>query len=134
MSTAARNRSTSKAPSLWTKRRRLNVARLQAESSMLMYSEHGLEPLMRPDTGEVCQSLIVVSNCILGAPHSHAASAISRRSARAFTVSMTAPSTREVKSQPAYAVACFMNSRDTWHEELVFGKLMDCQTLPVRLM
>ena len=41
-------------------------ARLQAVSSRNMYSEHGLEALMRPDSGQVCQSLMVVSNWMPG--------------------------------------------------------------------
>ena len=64
---------------------------------MLMYSLHGLEPLMRPDTGVVCQSLIVVSNCMPGSPHCHVASAISRSSSRPGSVSRTWPSVRAVR-------------------------------------
>ena len=40
---------------------RLSEARLHAESSTCMYSEHGLDALMRPEFGQVCHSLIVVS-------------------------------------------------------------------------
>ena len=43
-----------------------------------MYSLHGLLALMRPVFDAVCQRLIVVSNCIPGSAHSHAASEISR--------------------------------------------------------
>ena len=52
-----------------------------------MYSEHGFDALMRPDAGHVCHSLIVVSYCMPGSAHSHAACAISRISSRARTVS-----------------------------------------------
>ena len=38
------------------------LARLQAVSSRNMYSEHGFEPLIRPPSGQVCHSLMVVSN------------------------------------------------------------------------
>ena len=55
---------------------RLSDARLQAESSTCMYSEHGFDALMRPDTGQVCQSLIVVSYWTPGSAQRHAASAI----------------------------------------------------------
>ena len=62
---------------------RLIDARLQAESSTCMYSEHGLDALIRPDTGQVCQSLIVVSYWTPGSAQRHAASAIWRSSSRA---------------------------------------------------
>ena len=39
---------------------RFSDARLQAVSSRNMYSEHGLEALIGPAAGQVCQSLIVV--------------------------------------------------------------------------
>ena len=45
---------------------RLRLARLQAELSRCMYSQHGFEPLMRPVLAAVCQWLIVVSNCMPG--------------------------------------------------------------------
>jgi hypothetical protein len=48
-----------------------------------MYSLHGLLALMRAVFGQVCQSLIVVSNCIPGSPHCHAASDISFMRSRA---------------------------------------------------
>src|SRR3712207_7471438 len=52
---------------------RLREARLQAVSSRNMYSEQGLEPLMRPSLGQVCHSLMVVSNCTPGSALAHAA-------------------------------------------------------------
>ena len=54
------------------------LARLHAELSRCMYSQHGLDPLMRPVFGAVCQRLIVVSNCMPGSAHSHADSEIWR--------------------------------------------------------
>ena len=45
---------------------RLSDARLQAVSSRNMYSEHGLEARIGPDAGQVCQSLMVVSNWMPG--------------------------------------------------------------------
>ena len=52
-----------------------------------MYSLHGLDPLILPVTGAVCQRLMVVSNCMPGSPHSHVASAIFFMMSRAFSVS-----------------------------------------------
>ncbi|EKD45679.1 MAG: hypothetical protein ACD_69C00181G0004 [uncultured bacterium] len=52
---------------------KLIEARLHAVSSKKLYSEQGLEALMRPLSGQVCQSLIVVSNCIPGSAQDHAA-------------------------------------------------------------
>src|SRR4051812_13332844 len=91
ISTARLNASTSKPPSAFWNLRRLSDARLHAESSRYMYSEQGFEALMRPDFGDVCQSLTVVSNCRPGSPHCHAASAIWRHRSRARKVSVMAP-------------------------------------------
>ncbi len=41
---------------------RLSEARLQAVSSMNIYSEQGFDALISPPAGQVCQSLIVVWN------------------------------------------------------------------------
>ena len=70
----------SKEPSVGPARKRIRLreARLQAESSRNMYSEQGLLALMRPLSGQVCQRLMVVSNCRPGSPQTQAASAISR--------------------------------------------------------
>ena len=57
------------------------LARLQAVSSRNMYSEQGLEPLILPPSGQVCHSLMVVSNCTPGSAHAHAVYAtLSQRS------------------------------------------------------
>src|SRR5450756_2113483 len=40
---------------------RFNEARLHEELSRCMYSLHGFEAVMRPDSGLVCQSLMVES-------------------------------------------------------------------------
>jgi hypothetical protein len=48
-----------------------------------MYSEHGLEALMRPLFLQVCQRLTVVSYWIPGSPHTQVASAIIRITSRA---------------------------------------------------
>src|SRR6266700_4067818 len=53
-------------------------ARLHAESSMDMYSEHGFDALMREVFGRVCQALMVVSYWTPGSAHCQAESAESR--------------------------------------------------------
>src|SRR6266511_2772448 len=54
-----------------------------------MYSEQGLEALMRLVFGQGCQSFTVVSNCMPGSPHTQADSAILRIMSRDLYVSMT---------------------------------------------
>ena len=53
-----------------------------------MYSEHGLDALIRPVFGHVCQSLIVVSYWMPGSAQRQAASAISFIRSRALSVSI----------------------------------------------
>src|SRR3954447_13740878 len=57
---------------------RFSDARLQAESSRNMYSEHGFDALIRDVLMHGCQSLMVVSYCMPGSPQIQAASAILR--------------------------------------------------------
>ena len=76
MSTACSKSSTSKLPSARRNFIRLSEARLQAELSTCMYSLHGFEALIRPDSGQVCQRLIVVSYWMPGSAQRQAASAI----------------------------------------------------------
>src|SRR5687767_2019291 len=79
-------------------------ARLQAVSSRNMYSEHGLEARIGPDTGQVCQSLIVVWYCRPGSAQAQAAWPIFSHKSRAFTVLATLPGlVRQVRSQLASA-------------------------------
>src|SRR5579862_7278565 len=66
-----------------------------------MYSEHGLEALMRPLAGQVCQSLIVVSNCNPGSAEAQAACAILSHNSAAGIVFVTLPSVRRVSCQSA---------------------------------
>ncbi len=73
---AALNAATSSSPSSLTNFIRLIDARLHAESSRNMYSEHGLLALMRAVSEQVCQSLTVVSNCMPGSPQTHVPSEI----------------------------------------------------------
>src|SRR5215467_8791936 len=77
---------------------RLSEARLHAVSSRNMYSEHGFEALMRPLSGQVCQSLIVVSNCRPGSAEAHAAWPILSHNSRAGSRLAILPSVRRVNS------------------------------------
>src|SRR4029450_11969592 len=99
---------------------RLSEARLQAESSMDMYSEQGLDALMRPVFGSVCQLLIVVSYWTPGSAHSQAARAIARRSVRASFVSSTVPSVRAVRFHSLPSTAASMKASLTRTELLAF--------------
>src|SRR5919202_6395480 len=73
---------------------RFNDARLHELLSRLMYSEHGLDALIRPVSGLVCQSLIVSSYWMPGSAHAQAAWVTLRNRLLAETVSMTRPSVR----------------------------------------
>ena len=93
------NRTASKRPSSPRNVSRFSEARLQLELSRCMYSEHGLDAEMRPDSGQVCQSLIVPSYWMPGSAHSHAACAMVRNSFLASTVSMTSPVIRAAQPE-----------------------------------
>src|SRR5205807_9631896 len=106
---------------------RFNEAKLHALSSIDMYSEHGFEALIRPVFGNVCHELIVVSYCTPGSADRHAASAISPSSARASTVSTTAPSVRAVSFHSPPAAAASMNASVTRTELFAFWYWIDAQ-------
>src|SRR5205823_13796142 len=72
--------------SLFMKWSRLNDARLQAVSSKNIYSEQGLEPLIRPSARQVCHSFIVVSNCTPGSALAQAALPMRSHRSRAGSV------------------------------------------------
>ena len=74
MSTVCSKSAVSNVPSGRRNFIRLIDARLQAESSTCMYSEHGFDALIRPDSGQVCQRLIVVSYWMPGSAQRQAAS------------------------------------------------------------
>src|SRR5687768_973641 len=78
---------------------RFRLARLQAVSSRNMYSLHGLLALIRPEFGQVCHSLIVVSYCRPGSAQRQAAQPICSHSSRAGTVLLTRPSVRQRSCQ-----------------------------------
>src|ERR1043166_7171028 len=82
-STDLTNFSISKPPSALRNFIRLSDARLHDELSRCRYSEHGLDAVMRPVSGQVCQSLIVSPYWRPGSGHPHAAWAILPNSDRA---------------------------------------------------
>jgi len=129
-STAWRKAATSKSPAAFTNFIKFSDARLHAESSRCMYSEHGLDALMRPLAGQVCQSLIVVSNCMPGSPLACAASPIACMTSRARNVSATSPVvTNRVRHSPSASTAC-MNSSVTRTELLAFWNATDPYAAP----
>jgi len=107
---------------------RFSDARLHAESSMCMYSEHGFDALMRPELGQVCHALIVVSYCTPGSAHFHAASAICFRRSRAFLDLTTAPSVRAVRFQSPPPIADSMNASVTRNELFAFWYWIELQS------
>src|SRR4029079_3969252 len=88
---------------------KLSEARLQAVSSRNMYSEQGLEAMIGPDAGQVCQSLMVVWNWMPGSAQAQAALPISSQRSRAFSVLATEPSLRKVSCQSASASTALRN-------------------------
>src|SRR5215469_18586885 len=105
--------------------RRLNDARLQAESSRNMYSEHGLEALIRSVFLLVCHLFTVVSYCMPGSPHCHVACEILRSRWRALEVFIGwPPFTARVEKSPSRSTA-FMKSSVTRTELLAFWKKME---------
>src|ERR1700750_610532 len=113
---------------------RLMLARLQDELSRWTYSLHGLLALMRPDSGQVCQSLIVPSYWMPGSAHSQAACAMSRISWRASIRSTTSPVRRASRSNPLPSSTACMNSSETRTELLAFWYWTLTMSLPPRSM
>src|SRR3712207_144037 len=95
-----------------------------------MYSEHGFDALMRPEFGDVCHWLIVVSYWTPGSAQRHAASAMSRMSSRASTDSTTLPSMRAVRSHDSPFSTARMNSSLTRTELLAFWYWIDVKPSP----
>src|ERR1700683_2125280 len=85
----ALNRSVSKVSSLFRNLSRFRLDRLHELLSRCTYSLHGLLAVMRPDSGQVCQSLIVLSYWVPGSAHSQAALASAVNRSRALIVSTT---------------------------------------------
>src|SRR6476646_8420376 len=131
MSTVCWKRATSNDPSGRRNFIRLIEARLHAELSTCMYSEHGFDALMRPDTGEVCHWLIVVSYWTPGSAQRQAASAISRMSSRACRGSPTgSPVLRASRRHSSSASTACMNSSVTRTELFAFWYWIDVKPSP----
>src|SRR3954447_16593242 len=113
---------------------RLSEARLHELLSSDMYSEQGLDAVMRPVSGLVCHALIVSSYWMPGSAHSHAALAILPKSSRASTVSMTEPSLRERRPNSLPSSTARMNSSVTRTELLAFWYWTEVMSLPPRSM
>src|SRR6266576_507356 len=125
---ACASASTSSSPSSRRNFIRFSDARLHAELSIDMYSEHGFDALIRPVFGSVCHELIVVSYCTPGSAQRHAASEMSCSSLRALIVSTTVPSLRAVRFQSASASTASMNASETRTELLAFWYWIDAQS------
>src|SRR3954468_9283991 len=89
---------------------------------------------MRPDSGQVCQSLIVPSYWMPGSAHSHAACAILRNRVLASTVSMTSPVLRPRSPNSLPSSTARMNSSLTRIELLAFWYCTDTMSLPPKSM
>src|SRR3954452_3141108 len=133
-STDLTNFSTSKPPSARRNFIRLSEARLHEELSRCRYSEHGFDAVIRPVSGQVCQSLIVSSYCRPGSAHSQAAWEMVRNSFLASTVSITEPSSRPRKSKFLPFSTADMNSSETRTELLAFWYCTLTMSEPPRSM
>src|ERR1700733_14537656 len=129
-----RKRSVSKVSSSRRNLSRLMLARLQLELSRWTYSEQGLLAEMRPDSGQVCQLLIVPSYWMPGSAHAHAACASERNRSLAWTVSTTSPVRRAHRSKSLPSSTARMNSSDTRTELLAFWYWTLTMSLPPRSM
>src|SRR6201987_117653 len=90
-----------------------------------MYSLHGLLALMRAVFFEVCQRLMVVSNCIPGSPQCQVASLIFFRSSFALWVFTTEPSRIALVEKSVSRTTEYMKSSVTRTELLAFWKKME---------
>src|SRR3954452_5332417 len=133
-STALTTRALSKEVSSFRNFMRFSDARLQDVLSRLMYSEHGLDAVIRPVSGFVCQSLIVSSYWMPGSAHSHAACATLRNNPLASTVSMTSPVARARRPKAPSSSTERMNSSVTRTELLAFWYWTLVMSLPPRSM
>src|SRR3954470_16061900 len=133
-STALAKRSESNVSSSLRNFIRLSDARLHDELSRCMYSLHGLDAVIRPVSGQVCQSLIVPSYWTPGSAQPQAASAILRNSSLASTVSMTSPVLRPRRPNSLPSSTARMNSSVTRTELLAFWYCTDTMSLPPRSM
>src|SRR5580704_16880939 len=131
-SVTLRNRAASNVSSSRRNLSRLMLARLHEELSRLMYSEQGLLAVIRPDSGFVCQSLMVPSYWMPGSAHSQAACAMLRISLRASIRSTTSPVRRASRSNSLPSSTACMNSSETRTELLAFWYWTLTMSLPPR--
>src|SRR6188768_1819589 len=131
-STALANRAPSKVSSSLRNFIRFRDARLHEELSSDMYSEHGLDAVIRPVSGLVCQSLMVSSYCRPGSAQDQAASLILVNSSRASTVSITSPVPRARSPNSVPSSTARMNSSLTRTELLAFWYWTEVMSEPPR--
>src|SRR3972149_2545335 len=121
-STALRKASASNTPFAPRNFSKLMDARVHDVSSRNIYSEHGLEALMRPVFLQVCQRFTVVSYCIPGSPQCQAESEMRSSSSLARSFSAGEPSaTLRVHQSRSSSAACMYSSL-TRTEWLAFWK------------
>src|SRR5690242_7299126 len=113
---------------------RFSEARLQDVLSRCMYSLHGFDAVIRPDSGEVCQWLMVSSYWMPGSAQAQAASASLRKSDLASTSSMTSPVMRARRPNFEPDSYAFMNSSLTRTELLAFWYCTEVMSSPPRSM
>src|SRR4051794_9115972 len=113
---------------------RFSEARLHEELSRCMYSLQGLEAVMRPVSGQVCQSLMVPSYWMPGSAHSHAACAILRNNDLASTFSIGSPVARPRRANSLPSSTARMNSSLTRTELLAFWYCTETMSEPPRSM
>src|SRR3989440_5952115 len=131
-SVTLRNLAASKVSSSRRNLSRLMLARLQEELSRLIDSEQGLLALIGPDSGLVCQSLMVPSYWMPGSAQSQAACAMLRISWRASIRSTTSPVRRASRSNSLPSSTACMNSSETRTELLAFWYWTLTMSLPPR--
>src|SRR3954464_3119552 len=132
--TAFANSSESKVSSSLRNFSRFSEARLHEELSSDMYSEQGLDAVIRPVSGLVCQSLMVSSYWRPGSAHSQAALLILVNSSRASTRSISSPVLRPRSAKSVPSSTARMNSSLTRTELLAFWYWTEVMSAPPRSM
>src|SRR5215467_6776441 len=128
------NRSMSKVSSSFRNFSKLILARLQDELSRWTYSLQGLLAVIRPVSGQVCQSLMVPSYWMPGSAHSQAALAILANNVLASTSWSGSPVVRAARSKLAPVSTARINSSETRTELLAFWYWTLVMSLPPRSM
>ena len=97
-----------------------------------MYSLQGFEALMRAVSEQVCQSLMVVSNCMPGSPQAQADLAIWSMTSRALKRSIGRPSLMACVVQSPSSSTARMKASETRTLLLEFWKNTDAYASPSR--